>query len=198
MSSHHIVRDEQEPAIVITEMKKPYWSVITQLLGWIPTVIVAQECIDEVISMGIKVDVVICDEEDQVSLKEKLSDQQPLKFIIRQKQHELTLAVDYLCKKGYKGVNIFGQFDAEKSLVINKDIIAIWYDTKYRYLLSKHGQFQKWMVGNHSFSVLGTLHNQSFDTINADKSANEDVFTCATDGKVIVNSSDEFWIGEPY
>lgn len=61
MSSHHIVRDEQELAIIIADIQKQYWSAINQLLGWIPTIVVTEECINEILLQGIKVDVVICD-----------------------------------------------------------------------------------------------------------------------------------------
>ena len=169
MSSHHIVRDEQEPAIVIAEMGKQHWSAIQQLLGWIPTVLVDEEFVDDVLLMGIKIDIVICHEQFLPYLKEKLQDQQPIKFITKQEDSIPSIAVSYLKEKGYKGVNIFGKFDVEKSLPINDQITAIWYDEKYRYILSNQHVFQKWMIKDSAFCLLPTKEDQFFELENVNE-----------------------------
>lgn len=196
MSSHHIVRDEQEPAIVITDMKKQYWLTIEQLLGWVPTVIVNEECVNEVLLTGIKIDIVICQEQTLPSQRELLKDQQPIKFIVNKEESIISTAISHLVEKGYKGVNIFGGFDIKKSLLINKYITTIWYDEKYRYILSSQHTFQKWMIKNHSFRLLPVKEYQDFELINAKKVEQEIAYFCSQDGKVVIDSKADFWIGE--
>ncbi len=197
MSSHHIVRDEQEPAIIITEVKKEYWQVIRQLLGWVPTVIVAEDCVSDVLLTGIKIDIVICKEENLPSLKKNLQDQQPIKFIIEKEEGIQSAAISYLIGKGYKGVNIFGGFDPQESLSINHQITAIWYDHKYRYVLSHQHAFQKWMVTNHSFCIAPIEEDQVFEVVNADKLPQLKTYSCIHDGKMTIHSQKDFWVGEP-
>jgi len=196
MSSHHIVRDEQEPAILITEVKKQYWPGIEQLLGWIPTVIVDENCVNDVLLRGFKIDIVICQEQNLTALKELLQDQQPIKFLLKEKGDIVEVAVKYLDSRGYKGVNIFGGFDPTKSLSINRQITAIWYDAEYRYVLSKKTIFQKWMTANNMFCLKKTESNQSFNIENADKVDNANVYRCSSDGKVKILSESDFWLGE--
>ena len=196
MSSHHIVRDEQEPAILITEVKKKYWSVIEQLLGWIPTVIIDENCVSDVLLRGFKIDIVICQKEKLASLKELLQDQQPIKFLLKQEKTVYEVAIEYLLDRGYKGVNIFGGFDVTRSLSINGQISAVWYDIEYRYVLSNKKTYQKWMTANNVFYLLSTESDQQFVIENADKSDTENVYRCSSEGKVMISSDNDFWIGE--
>lgn len=197
MSSHHIVRDEQEPAVLITEIEKVYWPSIQQLLGWAPTVIVFEECVDEVLLAGIKIDVVICKKDNLSELKERLITQQPIKFVLKKNEDAISTAVEYLVNKTYKGVNIIGGFDQKKSIAINYRIIAIWYDINYRYILSNSAQFQKWMVKDHAFYLGSIEENQSYEFVNIEKVAGENNYICASDGKATIHSSANFWLGEP-
>ena len=196
MSSHHIVRDEQEPAILITDVKRSYWPVIDQLLGWIPTVIVDEVCVNDVLLKGFKIDIVICQEENLISLTELLQNQQPIKFLLKQEKTVHEVAVAYLLDRGYKGVNIFGGFDAINSLSINHLITAIWYDVEYRYVLSNKKTYQKWMTANNAFCLLSIESDQQFVIENANKDDNTNLYRCSSDGKVMISFNQDFWIGE--
>ena len=57
MSSHHIIRDKQEPALIIANGEECTMDLLEQLLEWSPTVVVLDGAIERVISLGIKVDV---------------------------------------------------------------------------------------------------------------------------------------------
>ena len=57
MSSHHIIRDKQEPALIIANGEACSLDMVEQLLEWSPTVIVLDGAIERVVSLGIKVDV---------------------------------------------------------------------------------------------------------------------------------------------
>lgn len=57
MSSHHIIRDKQEPALIIANGEECSMDLLEQLLEWSPTVVVLDDAIERVISLGIKVDV---------------------------------------------------------------------------------------------------------------------------------------------
>ena len=61
MSSHHIVRDDQEPALIIANGASCSEELMGQLLEWSPLVIVLDSAIERVLELGIKVDVLLGD-----------------------------------------------------------------------------------------------------------------------------------------
>ena len=68
MSSHHIVRENQEPALVIADMSALPVEWPQQLLEWSPTVTVFDSAVEAVRNLGIKLDVVITKPDVYVSL----------------------------------------------------------------------------------------------------------------------------------
>ena len=54
MSSHHIIRDKQEPALIIANGEECSMDLLEQLLEWSPTVVVLDGAIQRVIDLGIK------------------------------------------------------------------------------------------------------------------------------------------------
>lgn len=57
MSSHHIVREDQEPALIIANGAECSMELLGQLLEWSPRVIVLDGAMERVLVLGIKVDV---------------------------------------------------------------------------------------------------------------------------------------------
>jgi len=61
MSSHHIVRDDQEPALIIANGAACSDELLGQLLEWSPLVVVLDSAMERVVELGIKVDVLLGD-----------------------------------------------------------------------------------------------------------------------------------------
>ena len=61
MSSHHIVRDDQEPALIIANGAACSDEILGQLLEWSPLVVVLDSAMERVVNLGIKVDVLLGD-----------------------------------------------------------------------------------------------------------------------------------------
>ena len=60
MSSHHFVKEGQEPALFILD-NIPF-QYAESLLEWVPLVMVADRALENVLHWGIKIDVVLQDE----------------------------------------------------------------------------------------------------------------------------------------
>ncbi|MEN9335613.1 MAG: hypothetical protein RLZZ500_600 [Bacteroidota bacterium] len=108
MSSHHIVRDDQEPALIIANGAACSMELLNQLLEWQPLVIVLDSAMERVIELGIKVDVLLGDFDrdfDPNAFKEK---QYPLEIVHApdQDKTDLEKAFDYLIERGHKAVNV--------------------------------------------------------------------------------------------
>ena len=61
MSSHHIVRDDQEPALIIANGAACQPEFLGQLLEWSPLVVVLDAAMERVMELDIKVDVLLGD-----------------------------------------------------------------------------------------------------------------------------------------
>jgi thiamine pyrophosphokinase len=108
MSSHHIVRDDQEPALIIANGAACSAELMGQLLEWSPLVIVLDSAISRVIDMGIKVDVLLGDFDRGFDPEYYRSLQYPLEVVHTpdQDKTDLEKAFDYLIGRNFPAVNV--------------------------------------------------------------------------------------------
>ena len=108
MSSHHIVKDKQEPALIIANGEECNQELMGQLLEWQPTVVVLDGALDRVLKLNIKVDVLLGDFDRLENIEEKVAGQQPIEVVHTPDQNKTDLekGIDYLIEKGHKAANI--------------------------------------------------------------------------------------------
>lgn len=105
MSSHHIVKEKQEPALYINDLGDFNEEYLGQILEWSPTLIVNGAIYEKVISLGLKVDVVLNGADGMVP-------QENTKSIIGPGD-EYNTVLNYLISEKYPAVNII---DTDKKL----------------------------------------------------------------------------------
>ncbi|MCX2478594.1 thiamine pyrophosphokinase [Pedobacter sp. MC2016-15] len=105
MSSHHIVKEKQEPALYIHNLGNFDEEYLGQILEWSPTLVVNGAIYEKVISLGLKVDVVVNAPEDYTS-------QENTKSILGPGD-EYNTVLNYLISEKYSAVNII---DVEKKI----------------------------------------------------------------------------------
>jgi thiamine pyrophosphokinase len=108
MSSHHIVRDDQEPALIIANGAACNPELLGQLLEWSPLVIVLDSAIERVIDLGIKVDVLLGDFDRGFDPEIYKTLQYPIEIIHTpdQDKTDLEKAFDYLMEREIPAVNV--------------------------------------------------------------------------------------------
>lgn len=108
MSSHHIVRDDQEPALIIANGEACSQELTDQLLEWSPLVVVLDSAIERVIELGIKIDVLIGDFDRNFDPEYYLDKQYPLEIVRTSDQiyTDLEKAFIYLINRGIPAVNV--------------------------------------------------------------------------------------------
>ena len=108
MSSHHIVRDDQEPALIIANGASCSEELLGQLLEWSPLVIVLDSAIDRVLELGIKVDVLLGDFDRGFNPEHYKESQYPIEIVHtpNQDKTDLEKAFDYLIERGIPAVNV--------------------------------------------------------------------------------------------
>lgn len=108
MSSHHIVRDDQEPALIIANGAACDPELLGQLLEWSPLVIVLDSAIERVIDLGIKVDVLLGDFDRGFDPESYKSSQYPIEIVYAPDQNKTDLekAFDYLIDRKIPAANV--------------------------------------------------------------------------------------------
>ena len=119
MSSHHIVREKQEPALYIHHLGGFNEEYLGQLLEWSPSLIVNASEYEKVVSLGLKVDVIVNPADEQVFQENTKT--------IDTLTNELDAVLDYLISRKYPAVNVItlksnlrelGSYIAEISIVV--------------------------------------------------------------------------------
>src|SRR5690554_457738 len=108
MSSHHIVRDDQEPALIIANGAACSNELLNQLLEWSPLVVVLDSAIDRVLELGIKVDVLIGDFDRNFDYNYYKKLQYPIEIIQLEEQetYDIDKAINYLIERKIPAANI--------------------------------------------------------------------------------------------
>lgn len=164
MSSHHIVRDDQEPALIIANGAACSSELLGQLLEWSPLVIVLDSAIERVLELGIKVDVLLGDF-DRGFDPEYYKDQQfPLEIIYvpDQNKTDLEKAFDYLIERKITMVNVVWATGKRAdhtitnltNIVRYRDLLKIVIiDDHSKIFLLPH-KFEKWYTANTPISLI--------------------------------------------
>jgi thiamine pyrophosphokinase len=108
MSSHHIVREGQEPALIIANGEACSNELMGQLLEWSPYVVVLDGAISRVNELGIKVDVLLGDFDSHEHALEKVQSQMPIEIMHTPDQNKTDLqkGIEFLMAKKFEAVNI--------------------------------------------------------------------------------------------
>lgn len=108
MSSHHFVKDLQEPALIIANGEACSLELLGQLLEWSPLVVVLDGAVHRVLELGIKIDVLLGDFDRAENPEDLVKHQHPVEIVYTPDQNKTDLekAIDYLIGCGAKAANI--------------------------------------------------------------------------------------------
>ncbi|MEZ4877691.1 MAG: thiamine diphosphokinase [Flavobacterium sp.] len=164
MSSHHIVRDDQEPALIIANGASCSNELLGQLLEWSPYVIVLDSAIERVLDLNIKVDVLLGDFDRNFDTEKIKERQYPIEIVHtpNQDKTDLEKAFDYLIEKGHKAVNVIWATGKRTDHTITNITNIIAYRNQLKIvLLDDHSKvfllpkkFEKWYTANTIISLI--------------------------------------------
>ncbi len=168
MSSHHIVRDDQEPALIIANGAACNPELLGQLLEWSPLVIVLDSAMERVMELDIKVDVLLGDFDrdfDPNYYKEK---QYPIEIVHTpdQDKTDLEKAFDYLYERNIPAVNVVWATGKRADHTITNLTNIVRYREKLKIvILDDHSKvfllprrFEKWYTANTPISLIPIGH----------------------------------------
>ena len=164
MSSHHIVRDDQEPALIIANGAACNTELLGQLLEWSPVVIVLDSAIERVLPLGIKVDVLLGDFDRGFNADYYRETQYPIEIVHAPDKNKTDLekAFDYLIEKKIPAVNVIWATGKRADHTINNLTTIVRYrDLLKIVVLDDHSKiyllpqvFQKWYPANTPISLI--------------------------------------------
>ncbi|WP_010253069.1 thiamine diphosphokinase [Myroides injenensis] len=154
MSSHHIVRDDQEPALIIANGASCSDELLGQLLEWSPLVVVLDSAIERVLELGIKVDVLIGDFDRDFDPYYYAEQQYPMEVvhISDQDSTDLEKAFNYLVERNIPAANVVWATGKRAdhtitnitNIVRYKDKLKIVVLDDYSKIYRIPNQFKKW------------------------------------------------------
>ncbi|MFB1004222.1 MAG: thiamine diphosphokinase [Bacteroidia bacterium] len=104
MSSHHFVKDGQEPALVIANGEMCAYEILTSLMEWCPYMVVCDGAYTRIKNLQITPDVVIGDFDSLENVGRELHTQYI--HLEDQETTDLEKAIDHLVEKGYTDINV--------------------------------------------------------------------------------------------
>lgn len=168
MSSHHIVRDDQEPALIIANGAACNPELLGQLLEWSPLVIVLDSAIERVIELGIKVDVLLGDFDNDFDPDYYTEKQYPLEIVHTPDQNKTDLekAFDYLIERKIPAANVVWATGRRADHTITNLTNIVRYRNKLKIvILDDHSKvfllprkFEKWYTANTPISLIPIGH----------------------------------------
>ncbi|WP_276380809.1 thiamine diphosphokinase [Flavobacterium sp. H4147] len=187
MSSHHIVRDDQEPALIIANGAACNPELLGQLLEWSPLVVVLDSAIERVIELGIKVDVLLGDFDRGFDPEFYKTSQYPLEIVHTpdQDKTDLEKAFDYLIQRKIPAVNVVWATGRRADHTItNLTQIVRYRDLLKIVILDDHSKifllptkFEKWYTANTPISLIPIGVVDGISSTNLKYELNNDTLT---------------------
>ena len=189
MSSHHIIRDEQEPALLILSSDKVDRTILDDLLAWSPSVIVLEKCFETVASWGIKIDIVLGS-----SKKRFEEDRMNFSYLETDDIYGDIWKTSKL--KKYTALNIIGEFNKDCKFANENLVNLVWYEQKTRFVLNRQEKFEKWIIKGDRLKIYADAFNyKEMKLIERNSEYSE--LQAVKDGIVQLHSeTSPFWISE--
>jgi thiamine pyrophosphokinase len=164
MSSHHIVRDDQEPALIIANGASCQPELLGQLLEWSPLVVVLDSAIERVMHLDIKIDVLLGDFDRDFDPEVYKTKQYPLEIVHTPDQNKTDLekALDYLIERKIPAVNIVWATGKRAdhtitnltNIVRYRDLIKIVILDDHSKIFLLPNKFEKWYTAGTPISLI--------------------------------------------
>ncbi|MBO9585775.1 MAG: thiamine diphosphokinase [Flavobacterium sp.] len=187
MSSHHIVRDDQEPALIIANGAACDPELLGQLLEWSPLVVVLDSAIERVIELGIKVDVLLGDFDRGFDPEIYKTSQFPIEIVHTpdQDKTDLEKAFDYLIERKIPAVNVvWATGKRADHTITNLTQIVRYRDLLKIVILDDHSKifllptkFEKWYTANTPISLIPIGVVNGISSANLKYELNDDTLT---------------------
>ena len=181
MSSHHVVREKQEPALLILDLDGFDDELLGQLLEWSPTVITTVVPAEQLNSRGIKIDWLISEDTDTTV-------QPNVNQLVYTHNNAVETAIEWLIVNQYPAVNVIGNFDEEMFSRYQPEIgLVIFCNSKKIYPVTSG--FSKWQPAGEIVGILSKVNGLRVSGLEV---VEPDTYRTTANGLIRFNFSDDF------
>jgi thiamine pyrophosphokinase len=200
MSSHHFVKEFQEPALFIQSAQKSDFDKIAGLLEWAPFIVVHENALGEVLDWGIKIDAVLCKEENREWILEILYYQWNVEIIpFPPKKSEVQTILELVLEKGGTDLNIFNHDFHPNQLPKNKAHSGTYsfFDTQLKWFYLLDLRVEKWLPAHSKFYIFQI--DVPFEVKGQIQNLGDGEFITQSEGLIEICSNEGLlWIGMNY
>ena len=181
MSSHHIVRDNQEPALIIANGADCGDELLQQLMEWSPYVLALDGAVHRLLERNIRFDAWLGDFDSGAGVDEmamsKMGDIQRI-WAEDQDKTDLEKGIEFLISKGHVAANIIWGTGRRADHTIN-NMATLWryHDQMTLSLLDDHSrvyplnrQFKKWYPAGTAISLIPVGYASGINSSNLEYS----------------------------
>ncbi len=164
MSSHHIVRDGQEPALIIANGEQCSSKILDQLLEWNPFIVVLDGALQKVMDLGIKFDLVLGDFDHTSSeeIKSMIPPDTEIVYVPDQDKTDLEKGLELLISRKYEAANIVWATGKRSDHYMNniatlaryQDAIKLVMIDNYSRIYPVNSGFRKHFQAHHNVSLI--------------------------------------------
>ncbi|NME67489.1 hypothetical protein [Flammeovirga aprica] len=148
MSSHHIVRDDQEPAVLIDTLDDTQFPLLYSLLEWSPIVIASEQSYEKLLSLDIKIDVIFY-KKNKDNISENMTRQNEFFKLVHYNDQLLETVLKWLSGQKHFALNfITDQLEAEHHKLLkgqNHINTLVIFVNSFKYILNTVSPYEKWI-----------------------------------------------------
>ena len=187
MSSHHFVKEDQEPALLIVDPDAIPFERVQELLEWSPLVIVSPSALEKVQQWGIKIDVLVISNAEN-TVARLVADQTPIHILNSNgTETELDSVGNFLIGRKQINLNVIAN-EAQRYFTIASSFLnrvnIVLFDSTGRWHFVGNGKYSKWLPAQ---SILHTFINGSVKKCDVQET-----------GIFEIKQNEPFWVGEEY
>lgn len=165
MSSHHFVKEGQEPALLCLDPQALSYEHLGALLAWVPVLMADIRCLDTLLDWQVKVDVLLCREEEREAVMPRLVEQAPVSILCYQRPEEaLASSLLYLRAKQHDSLTVAVEpWRLEAAWLQGVAMLAGEFPITVYSRLEKGfacsgNKLEKWLAAGTRIRLLSTLH----------------------------------------
>jgi len=192
MSSHHVVRDEQEPAVIVASPPRDFFPYLSEMFEWSPVVVVLEDALENFLAWDTKLDIVVGKANTIKNFEQQLYSQNPYK-LIEAKGNQIECALEVLMKNNHKTAHIFLQESMPSNLqnFVGDNMELVFFTSEMKIVKSKASIFSKWVAKDTQFKM---VEGEITSTKNLKQ--NGVIFEAIENGFVDFYGKHNFWVGE--
>lgn len=201
MSSHHIVREGQEPALLIANGEACSRELLDQLLEWSPYVLVLDGALERVLNLGIKFDAILGDFDtfNQDEIGAMVQPNTEVIYVPDQEKTDLEKGLEFLVSKKFAAVNIVWATGKRSDHYMNniatlaryKDQINLVMLDSYSKIYPINSGFKKHFLKDSNLSLIPLNRVENIKTTNLVWNLNNEIleypYRTSSSNKVLAN-----------